>query len=764
MAEPRSGPGRFSLSPLLRAAVIVLAACGPLLACWGPEYESVHFNDARPDFFRMPQPWWGRSGGNRALPPHSGTDRSTEGTGSHLGYGVDPEAGRGLAPPERLERRAREAEAAGRFHEASGLWEACRRSLAFTDAAEWWGDRRKPLPGMEDRIRALRAWRGPPDTGSLRLYLQARDLVNRAQDRRALPLLTRLTSEPYRSHADYLRASVVFYTSQRPEVASAPYRALVRRQPRHALALYMIGRCILRPYLPVPEAPGGPLDPAEGFAPESRRIPGLREAAAYFDRCAALEPGSSLGRDAAGMAGACFYRLQDYPEALLRYCRQLAALRPGEDDAPALTSARWCLKRMSLADHRTFQSRAAREPTVAAAYLDLHLYYQRIGQRANHNLGLFALEALKRAPSAALSGRLLSRLADIEDRARRPERALRLADAAIPRLRPGAYRDEARWRRAQALHHLKRDGEALAGYEALAATAGVPRMRRGAHEAAAVLCEAARDYVGALRHYFALDYQLDLAYVMDCLASADDLRGFLKRYPVHARARLVRYSLGLRLLRAGQYDAAASTLAPLGTWLDLAERKFDCSTSRGKPRWPPLRTARFLADAARREGRARTDAQKARIAHRAAAAIFHQRDLLFYNGALWIGWRIASLQEHGPYNIQEPRARLDPREQGVLERYRAEHTALNQALRRFERIGSRYPRTPEAPRALYSAALCCTLLSGLDEYWSRRRDIDYTGKAIALYRKIQRDYPDDPLAVAAARWGGPLPSTRVGVR
>ena len=55
-----------------------------------------------------------------------------------------------------------------------------------------------------------------------------------------------------------------------------------------------------------------------------------------------------------------------------------------------------------------------------------------------------------------------------------------------------------------------------------------------------------------------------------------------------------------------------------------------------------------------------------------------------------------------------------------------------------------------------SAAICWSFLSHLDRLWAERK-IDYDGRAILLWRRLQRDYPDDPLAAAAAKYGGPLP-------
>jgi tetratricopeptide (TPR) repeat protein len=728
--------------------LVAFALCGaaPLLACYEPEVYSAHFSDVRliypnrgrPDFFRMPQPW-------RGFPPEM---RALPGAAAHFSESLHDSADR-LDPAEWAMR----LEAAGRFHEAAAAWARYPSASDQAEAADPEDSQGPPeVQGLEDRLVALQAWRGPQDTAPLRLYLRARDLVNVQDDTDARRLLAGLTQEPYRTHAEYLRACILFYSTGTPEVSASAFQALLKRHPRHQLALYMIGRSYFRSVYfsqPVHRGPGRP-DPRDGQI--ERR---LRRALAAYDACAAAAPNTSLADDARGMAGACLFRLGEYPEALLRYCRQLAGLPPGEDDRAAFVSARMCLQRMALADHRVFQARAVTRPELASVYLDLHLYYGQAGARTTYNLGRFALEVLKRHPAAPLSGRLLARLALIEGRLGHWERAERLAATAMARCPAGAYRDQAGWQRAQALRQLRHRQEALAEYEGLATNATVPKMRRGAHEAAAVLSEEIGDRPNAIRHYFALEYRLDYAYLIDCLATQEELRAFLRRFPDHPRAKLVRYSLGFRQLRAGQYDAAARTFASLGPWLDVAEKLCDCATSQGKPRWPPLRTARFLVDAARREAAARTDAEKARAAYSRAQLLFRQRHLVLYNGALWKGWRVYAFEVHSPDTIRSIDPPHTPEERAYL-RHQNEHAALYQALRIFERIAREYPRTPEAPKALYSAALCASFLPHLDGYW-RRQAGPYFARAMRLYRRLRRDYPNDPLAVAAAKYGGPPP-------
>ena len=728
---------------LAAAAVGVLV---PALACWGPEYHSVHFHDARPDFLRMPERWPGGPTDIRAQSDLTGEDTRDE-------YEEGGEPKPDPNSPEALVKRALALERAGHFPEAAAVWKryVSRPGYEGTggDDPGWdWSQ------GALERIDALRAWRNASDTPALRAYLAARGHLGRPAKPEIETLLRTADQGPLRLHARYLRATITF-RGGKPEESVAAYREVLKVRPNYLPALYMIGRSYFAAVSELEDSEAGGMVPP---APSADRTALLRKALEAYERCAAAGPSDPLGKDALGMAAGCRFRLRDYPQALLGYCRQLAAVPPGGEDGSAFVSARWTLRLMNRAHHLEFQKLAMDAPEAASVYFDLLLRYGRSTAPANHQLGTYALELLRRHPSAPVSGRLLTQLSLIEDRNAQYAHAERLAVRALARSRSRADQDEARWQHALALHHLGRGQEALREYERVADGAVTTRMRAGAHEAAAVLSEKLNDLPNAIRHYFVLGYRMDYGYVIDCLATPDDLRAFIKRFPTHPQRNLVRYSLGFRQFRAGEYDAAAQTFAALGPWLQQAEKAYDATNSKGAKRMPPLEAARFLAATQRKEQAAKSPAERARYAYEAGQFIFRQRHLMFYNGALWKGSRTWALDLNSPNNIQERTGKLTPAETEKLARYQEQHAALYQALRIFERVADRYPKTPEAPKALYSAALCYTFLPALERYWSNREDFNYEGKAITLYRRLQREYPQDPLAAAAAKWGGPLPA------
>ena len=141
------------------------------------------------------------------------------------------------------------------------------RSNRGADALEDFGC--EPCP-LRDVLAAIAIGpaigRGPEElvdeVAVLRTQAGPRDVASSADYRRIPPLLARLTREPYRTHAEYLRACLRFYMDT-PEASAAAFRAFLKRHPGHALALYMIGRSYFRAILAAEKKGRVKLPPAQ---------------------------------------------------------------------------------------------------------------------------------------------------------------------------------------------------------------------------------------------------------------------------------------------------------------------------------------------------------------------------------------------------------------------------------------------------------------------------------------------------------------------
>ena len=708
---------------------LAVLAAAPLTACRWYERRSVHFHSDRPDFFRAPARWQTRAAPKRALLP--GLDRSNP-----VGEGETRDM-------VRLIRRARRIERLGRYREAALAWQdvqfAVQRGSIESPAED--GTNALPgvgydwslpsLTGLPERIEALRTG-SPP---AVKRYLVLRDQVSAGGVKADLALKSlrrRPWPEPMERHRRYLMAAAHFQKRVNP----SEWDAVVQSYPTFAPALYMAARSRYRL-----------------AASRARRVAADFEAAARAYRAASVAARGSLRLDAIRMLGACYYRLGKDPEALEAYLECLASGAPGERDLTAWISARWVVERLSAADHRVFRKRIEGRGSFVPAYLDLLLDYRLQSGESLTELGSFAVQVLERERQGTRDRGVYARLGVILERAGEPERAIRILDRVLPGMLPGLDRDRGQWARAAALKRLGRNREALSAFELLAAQPNIFSIRRGAREAAAVLRERLGDYPGALIHYFALHYELDAAYVLDCLASPVQLKEFLRRYPGHSQARLVRYSIGVRLLRVGDYAGAITQLAPLGTWLDTRDVGRFAQYSDLPSRRRTLDLARSLLRFSRLEQQAQTREDKARWAYESARRVFQERHLVFYNPAAWRGERTTvfeRLESDDSHWLCPTYARSEDEKRA---RYQQEHAAIHQALRGFDRVASEYSGTTWAPRALYLSALCCTLLTSVESYWRQQESRLYR-RSVGYYRRLIREYPNDPLVPAARRFGG----------
>src|SRR5258708_6592639 len=123
-----------------------------MLACFGPDYWTVHFRGDRPDFFQMPQPWRGLPEEHRALPGAADTFGGT---------GRDDVELRLAGGTISLPKRALQLEVKGQFRQATVLWERYRQTEKDPDRGNyelWLAYHQEPPEArcLDDRIAALR--------------------------------------------------------------------------------------------------------------------------------------------------------------------------------------------------------------------------------------------------------------------------------------------------------------------------------------------------------------------------------------------------------------------------------------------------------------------------------------------------------------------------------------------------------------------------------------------------------------------------------
>jgi TolA-binding protein len=305
------------------------------------------------------------------------------------------------------------------------------------------------------------------------------------------------------------------------------------------------------------------------------------------------------------------------------------------------------------------------------------------------------------------------------------------------------------------------------------------RYAEGARRTLAMILEDAGDIDGALEQYIALDYNLDIAYFVDVLMTPEQLAGFIERNADSNKRNELMYALGLRYLRLNRWQEARAAFIKVQTTgtpyysifvgdsrcFDAVGKEYGCADPKeptqigDQPAITPalimreMQTANELEALENEFARAAGDEKKAEALYQLASYQYGASKLLFYNPVAWSGSRYWSLSEFAGNS----RFRA-VNESEILWQNMQEHETPARALKVFLEVVDRFPRTPAARDALYSAAVCHERLSNYSPYW---REIYHAGlhagPRMITYQDVKAAYPDYQLPRGTYGW---QPSTR----
>ncbi len=163
----------------------------------------------------------------------------------------------------------------------------------------------------------------------------------------------------------------------------------------------------------------------------------------------------------------------------------------------------------------------------------------------------------------------------------------------------------------------------------------------------------------------------------------------------------------------------------------------------------PRNIARALLLLDRVISRAATPNARATALYAKATFIYHYRDLLFYNAALWQGGRSEDFSFFWNSRVATRRDRT------AVRRHHFEHECLYRVREICLQIVRQYPRSPTAPKALYRAACATNYLTEFDGWWRDEADRqDFADEAVRLMQRVYQQYPRDILAGAARKFAG----------
>lgn len=707
-------------------------------ACIGEIIESVHFNSAQPDFGAPPPPIvitaWGETL-ERSVPTQNGEARWPE---------YDEAAERAKAA------RIASLRSAVLSAEGASNWTAARAAYEALIAASEDPDEREDAA---DRIEVVDQNAKTPNPNAV-TYLRARREILNAQaatreppypelDRKridaALATIREISTDPsagwLRPHALYALAGAA-YDAGNFEEAARIYAQVTEAtdSPRRERALIMTVRCLLR---------GG-----EDTDPKPEAIAQARMTAATLLKD---YPQTRFRQNALGWLARADFLDRRYPDAMRTYLRHLATNPKPEERALVLSSIRSVSEKLDAAGAARIQGMIKQEPELLAPYLDYRLYHTESRPSAIRGLVAFAEDVLRTNPRTPIPAEILARLAAAQYALGDVSAARSMADRSLA---TGTRDELALYVRGSSLRRTGDAAGAESAYEEVVKLDG--RLTGAARENLALIFERAGRWGDALDQYRALDYRWDVAYLLDARIPLPELQKIAEARKGEKDGDLLRFSVGMRLLRQDRLADARAVFASIEnrkrSEIGRVGSK-DFGWVREDPRglvdqvFDPLTTTDDLLRLRKAVSDAATDDAKARALYALASYYYERRNLLLYNAPLWEGARNSMFGFFWNTKVAVREDNL------AVAQHHYEHEALFRARSICLELVRRYPKSSVADRALYRAATSSRRLADFNTWWrDRNRVQDMWSSASTLMDRVSAEYPRSPLAPTARKY------------
>ena len=807
--------------------VLLVGAALGAFGCISDFYEGVHFHNGDPDFGIAPRRanlYW--EGDSRPAALHEGKQ---DGFGSAGTVGMElrlggRRVGRGerattstvsacapdepaidVEPNNLAEQEEADLKKRLQVPQAdvqAGNWRKALDDYRNVAGAVGWGH-----GSLRDRVEVLQSYlalpvaRSAPLTEPLRSYLAALDLDDAGQPGKTLPVYQKLGQEAQsgflREHAIYQEACVS-HSFFKYDQAIAQYQKFLAAYPKSSkreATLMMIARCAILPKtqtmqaVPVGEQALKQLvrefphtrfrTAAEGL--KARVLLLKHEYRKAFDAYAVLKDAPSALEVVKSMPNPTPVPLMDLRADLMAlYLRRLDRAKSYNRYVGCVTVIRRISEQMSAQEARRFRLKLMAADDLAAPYFYYRLNHCTNDKKALAHLAQLADQFAERHSRSKLPPSVRVRLAEVYYRNGRYDRALEWAESGLHT----ASRDRALYVCGAVQSHRGRTGEAIADFEALLHDFPSSGLRNGARENLALLYERRGDLASALDQYFALNYTLDVAYMLDARMTTQQVADYCRREaeiansPAKAngdwrtvrrvwisdrnrwdgddtqkkvqvlRTDLLTYTLGIRQLRDGRWADAEATFHKVPSEVYdhySSQRKKLEYSSRTVPE--PISVARDLAHLERAARQAAGGKSGAEALYDYANYYGDHGTLLFYNPGLWGGAREFSFQFYWNEGFSDAGTRA------VIRKHMMEHEVYPRARELFQRVATEYPQSPLAPKALYRAAVACHRLSRFNYWWVdvEGKTHNYAQEALRLKKQLIKRYPNDPYARQARR-------------
>jgi TolA-binding protein len=699
------------------------------LACSAENYPSVHFNTQQPDFGAPPRPFSVQVWGEDADRPIGDASRKTRDWNqeNYLRTRWEKRGIEALGNARRLERTGKLEDSIEHYRNA------LRHGIG--NAAD-----------VRDRVEICAEISRKTDRKLLNEYISARrdyEFHRYKKSEKRMKLLAANSKAGFlRTHALYTLGAIQYDRNKFTEAAGVfeNVAKLYPKSPRREASLIMVARSLVR----------SPAQKDEYVWVDSPKVKADAVARARVALNTLLKdyPRTRFYQDALGWRARCDYVSGQRVAALKSYLRQFASSDNTSYRIGAGASINFVSRNMNVPDSKQFARALQRDPSLLAAYLEYRIYHSNPEKGDLQKLADMATRAA-RHNRLHLPAKISARLAEIQYLRGRYHNAVSWANKALATgSRDG--RDLAIYVRGSSKRKMGLSKSAESDFSRLLSQYPKSYLCGAARENLALIYENSKRPGLALDLYFKLDYEEDIAYILDARMTTRQVASYIRTHQSHPKLKMLVYTLGIRQLRDGRYSQAAKTLASLSDKnvrsMMVTEQAYWWDSIHTRPR-DPRKSARDLAHLERAVVKAKGKDAKAAAMFAQASYIYDNRDLLFYNAALWQGNRGLCFTRF--WDTQAATLR----DETAVRKHHHIHECLYVAREMCLKIAKRYPKSPTAPKALYRAACASQYVAELNGWW--RNEADRTGlwnQSYRLMKRLYTNYPKDPLAKSARKY------------
>lgn len=456
-------------------------------------------------------------------------------------------------------------------------------------------------------------------------------------------------------------------------------------------------------------------------------------------------------------------------EAFLRYLSQLDMGKDYESRVNAISSLDELKGELKGITADKVREGLLNSPELLQPYLEYRLYHSRGDVKKDlANLAKLAKAVLDKKPNAALSAGILARLAEIAylqggDYETADEWATESLKTEASN-KEEARRDLATFVLASAQLKERLLDKAAENYKKLFEDYEHSYLVGAARENLALIHEQKGEWGKALDLYRALNYRFDIATLVDVRMSIEELQQYVASHQEDPELAKFKYALGMRYLRKDNLDEAErwfkdiseakrKELSEAGShdyaWLDDGKSAHDQLAD-------PLDTIRDLRDLRGKITGAGNANDKAAAQYALASYWYERRNLLLYNPSLWSGGRsvLAGFWDAGVDKAGYAKA---------IEEHHYEHECLWKARKLCVVLAKETPTAPVAAKALYRAACAARRLADFNPYWRTPKIAKpLWNECVTLMERVAKEYPNDALAKNATKYGKVFKEERDG--